>query len=79
MPENQMSNLRELKPFLRFKTRYTRLKYVYFYDSTRIIARFRGATASLPLREQMLKICDDEDLDPEFFLSPEEDSPADRF
>jgi len=35
-------------------------------------SRFRGATASLPLREQMLKICDDEDLDPEFFLSPEE-------
>ena len=70
MPENQMSNLRELKPFLRFKPD-TRLKYVYFYDSTDH-SRFRGATASLPLREQMLKICDDEDLDPEFFLSPEE-------
>ncbi len=70
MPENQMSNLRELKPFLRFKPD-TRLEYVYFYDSTDH-SRFRAPTALLPLKEQMLKVCDNEDLDPEFFLSPEE-------
>jgi len=70
MPENQMANLRELQPFLRFKPD-TRLEYVYFYDSTDH-SRFQGASASLPLKEQMLKVCDNEDLDPALFLSPEE-------
>lgn len=70
MPEKQMSNLRELKPFLRFKPD-TRLEYVYFYDNTDN-PRYTGKTAQLSLREQMLKACDDEDLDPGLFLSPEE-------
>ncbi|MDE6451872.1 MAG: Gldg family protein [Odoribacter sp.] len=70
MPERQMSNLRELKPFLRFKPD-TRLEYVYFYDHTDN-SRYTGKTALLSLKEQMLKACDDEDLDPELFLSPEE-------
>ena len=70
MPERQMSNLRELKPFLRFKPD-TRLEYVYFYDETDN-PRYTGKTAQLPLKEQMLKACNDEDLDPALFLSPEE-------
>ncbi len=70
MPERQMSNLRELKPFLRFKPD-TRLEYVYFYDETDN-PRYTGKAALLSLKEQMLKACDDEDLDPAMFLSPEE-------
>ena len=70
MPGREMSNLRELKPFLRFKPD-TRLEYVYFYDDTDN-SRYTGKTAQLSLREQMLKACEDEDLAPELFLSPEE-------
>lgn len=70
MPEKQMSNLREMKPFLRFKPD-TRLRYVYFYNETDN-PRYTGKTASLPLEQQFLKACDEDDLDPEMFLSPEQ-------
>lgn len=70
MPVSRMKNYAMLKPFIRFHPGI-RLDYVYYYDDCDDmrpdLARMEGT-----LQDKMLKICREEDLDADAFLTPEQ-------
>lgn len=70
MPAFRMKNYAMFKPFIRFKPDI-RLNYVYYYDDCDDM-RPDLARTDWSVQDKMLKICREEDLDADEFLTPEQ-------
>ncbi|MDE6452473.1 MAG: GldG family protein, partial [Odoribacter sp.] len=70
MPAFRMNNYAMLKPFIRFKPDI-KLDYVYYYDDCDNM-RPDLMRSDMSVQDKMLKICREEDLDADDFLTPEQ-------